>query len=230
MKRFYKEADVAPVGSGWQVTLDGRGIKTPSGKPQIVPARGLAKAMAEEWSGQSEQIYPDSLILRDLADFAIDVVAPGRAATIAALLGFAETDTLCYRAEPDDALFARQNDVWEPLLTAAEANWEVGFERISGVIHRRQPAATLGRLEQILSAQSDFALSGLTTLASMAASLVIALSAQQPGSTAAALWDAANLEEDWQADLWGKDAEAQALRSRKLRLFQTAHHFIELLG
>ena len=44
MKRFYKAVAVEPENSGWRVLLDGRGIKTASGKPQVVPTRALADA------------------------------------------------------------------------------------------------------------------------------------------------------------------------------------------
>ena len=32
------------------------------------------------------------------------------------LIGYAETDTLCYRADPEDALYRHQQDRWEPLV------------------------------------------------------------------------------------------------------------------
>lgn len=228
MKRFYTAAAAIPTPGGWQVTLDDRGVKTPLGKAQTVPTQPLAAALAAEWTAQGEKIDPASLVLRDLADFALDVVAPERAATIAALLRFAETDTLCYRADREDALHARQAEIWEPLLTAAEARWDVHFERIEGVIHRPQPKATLARLEAVLAAEGDFALSALTTLASLAASLVIGLAALAPGSDALELWDASNLEEDWQAELWGKDYEAVELRVKRLATFTAAHRFAAL--
>lgn len=230
MKRFYKEVSVGPSDDGWQVILDGCAVKTQGGRAQSVPTRALAEALAGEWAAQGEEIDPAAFVIRDLADFAIDVIAPDRIAAIAALLNFAETDTLCYRAEPDEALFEAQRSLWEPLLSAAEASWDVHFERISGIIHRPQPAATLDRLRAVLGAQDSFALSALNTLASLAASLVIALAALEPGADAAALWRAANLEEDWQADLWGKDFEAEALRERRFATFSTALEFARLAG
>ena len=229
MKRFYKAAVAAPIEGGWQVTLDGRGVKTPNGKQQVVPTPALAEALATEWATQGEEIEPTSLVLRDLVDFALDIVGPERPATIAALLRFAETDTLCYRADREDALHARQAEVWEPLLTAAEARWDVHFERIEGVIHRPQPRVTLARLDAVLAAEDDFALSALTTLASLAASLVISLAAQAPDSDPVALWNAANLEEDWQAELWGEDYEAIELRAKRLATFTAAHRLAALV-
>ena len=228
MKRFWKEATVAEVQGGWQVLLDGRAVKTQAGSAQIVPSKALADALAAEWAAQGDTVDPDSLPVRDLADLAIDVIAPDRAGAIAKLLGYGETDTLCYRAEPDEQLHARQLEVWEPLLKSAEARWDIHFERVNGVIHRPQSEATLTRLEKVLAAQDQFTLAALTTLTSLAASLVIGLSALEPGADAAALWAAAELEEVWQADLWGKEEEAEARRARRFAAFAAAMRFGEL--
>ena len=59
--------------------------------------------------------------MRDLADYAIDQVAPDRPGVAARLLPYAETDTLCYRADPDEPLYRRQQERWEPLVQAMEA-------------------------------------------------------------------------------------------------------------
>ncbi len=228
MKRFWKDATVAEVADGWQVMLDGRAVKTQAGRQQVIAPRALADALAAEWAAQGEDINPQSLPLRDLADLAIDVIAPDRTGAIAKLLGYGETDTLCYRAEPDEPLHARQIEVWEPLLGAAETRWDVHFERISGVIHHAQSPATLARLERVLAAQSDFTLAGLTTLTSLAASLVIGLAAIEPGAEVDTLWTAAELEELWQVELWGEDAEAAHRRARRFAAFRSAVQFAAL--
>ena len=121
MKRFWKDVAVEPYESGYRITLDGRPIRTQGGKPQAVPSRELAEAMAGEWRAQGDEVDPQAFPLRDLADFAIDHVATDRPGTIAKLLAYAETDTLCYRADPDEPLYRRQREVWEPLVAAFEA-------------------------------------------------------------------------------------------------------------
>lgn len=228
MKRFYREVTVTASGGGWQVLLDQRPVKTVGGAAQIVPTAALAEALVAEWAGQAELIEPGSLVLRDLADFAIDCIQPDLNTAIAALLRYAETDTLCYRADPDEPLAARQQGVWEPLLGWAETRWDMRFERISGVIHKPQPAATRDRLFAVLATFDPFRLSALNTLASLAASMVIGLAALEPEAKAVPLWDAANLEEDWQAEHWGQDGGALALRTRRLELFEAALRFGQL--
>ena len=228
MKRFYKTATAEPTENGWQVALDGRAIKTAGGQPQRVPTENLAKALAAEWNAQGEEIAPEHFVLRAMADYAIDVVAPARAATIGAALVYAETDTLCYRGDEGKALIERQIQVWEPLLTAAEARWDLRFTRLSGVMHQNQPPETLTRLEQVVAALDDFQLTALRNTASLSASLVIGLAALEPDADPHALWDAANLEEDWQVELWGKDWEAMELREKRFGAFAAAMRFAEL--
>lgn len=228
MKRFYKDVSVEGTDSGWRVVLDGRGIRTAGGRPQLVPTQALAEALATEWAAQGEQIDPASFHLRDLADFAIDAVGTNRGEVIRGLMPYAETDTLCYRADPEDALYRRQLEVWEPVLTDAEARWDLRFTRVSGIVHKPQPPETLARFAQVLESESDFSLAALRMLTSLSASLTIGLSAIQPEADAQALWNAANLEEDWQAELWGEDWEAAERRKTRYEAFRLAVRFAAL--
>ncbi|WP_338447451.1 ATP12 family protein [Pelagerythrobacter marensis] len=228
MKRFYRDVSVAPHDDGWRVALDGRPIRTALGAPQVVPTWALADALAAEWARQGETVDPSDFVLRDLADYAIDVIRPDRDAAIAGILAFAETDTLCYRADPDEPLYRRQHELWEPLVAALEAREGVRLERVSGVIHRPQPPATLATLRARLESADDFTLAGVQAMASLAASLCVALAALHDDADPQALWNAANVEEDWQAELWGRDEEAATRRERRRARFMTASEFTKL--
>ena len=225
IQRFYKEVIVSERDGGWRVLLDGRAIRTPAKAPQILPSAPLAELLAQEWRAQGEELDPRSFPRRDLADYAIDVIAADQSKAIAALLAYAETDTLCYRAEPDEPLWRRQRDLWEPLVTACEARHTVKFERISGIVHKPQPATTLEALKARLESLNPFTLAALTTLASLSASLIVALAALEPEADPAALFTAANAEEDWQAELWGWDYEAEDARKARAETFAMVTEF-----
>lgn len=191
----------------------------------MLPTAKLAEMLADEWRAQGEDIDPASFRYRDMADYAQDVVAPDRDALIEKLLGYAETDTLCYRAEPEEPLYRRQQEVWEPLLAAMEAREGVKMQRVSGVLHRPQSPETLARLRTKLEAMDPYTLAALEQLTTLAASLALGLEALEDGADGEALWNAANLEEDWQADLWGKDWETQERRAKKHSDFLAAMEF-----
>ncbi|WP_435418400.1 ATP12 family protein [Parerythrobacter aurantius] len=225
MKRFWKTAEPVAVEGGWQVSLDGRPLKTQGNRAQVVPSRDLADLLAGEWSAQGEHVDPLLFPHRDMADYAIDMIASGEDDVVAKLIGFMDTDTLCYRADPDEALYRRQLEMWEPLVTAFEQREGVRVERASGVLHRPQPAATLQALEAKLRTLDPLLLAALFTLTSLSASLVIGLAGLEDEADAGDLWNAANLEEDWQIELWGEDAEATARRTRRLADFTRAMEF-----
>lgn len=227
IRRFYKAVTLAAQAGGWQVQLDGRGVKTVGGAAQVVPTEALGEALAAEWREQGETIDPKSLPLRDMADYAIDMVAPDPAAVASGLVAYAETDTLCYRADPDEPLHARQQAVWEPLLADFEAANGIALVRVSGVLHRPQPPKSLAALEARLRTLDPFVLAGVEAMTKLAASLVVgiaALDAQEP----LALWQAASLEEEWQAELWGRDWEAEERRARRAADFLRACAFARM--
>ncbi|MFX8653282.1 ATP12 family protein, partial [Acinetobacter baumannii] len=75
-------AVVEAADAGFGVALDGRRIRTVGGRAPTVPTRALAEAMAAEWAQQGETIDAAAFILRDLADYAIDVVAQAPATVV----------------------------------------------------------------------------------------------------------------------------------------------------
>ena len=225
MKRFYDTVSVERAENGWSVALDGRAVRTQGGNSQTVPSAALADLLAAEWRDQGDEIDPRAFPMRDMADYAIDVIAAHPDAAIGKLLAYAETDTLCYRADPEEALWRRQQEVWEPLVTAMEAREGVRLERVSGVIHRAPKPETLAALRARLERLDPFHLAALETLTALPASLCIGLGALEPGADGEALWDAANLEEDWQAERWGVDEEAAARRRKRREAFLAAMRF-----
>lgn len=59
MKRFYQDAAVVAVESGFEIRLDGRPVRTPARAPLALPTQGLAEAIAEEWRAQATRSTPD---------------------------------------------------------------------------------------------------------------------------------------------------------------------------
>lgn len=202
-------------------------MKTQGGRELLLPNAQLAALLADEWVRQGEEIDPQGFPMRDLADYALDVVAADKAAAVDALLRYGETDTLCYRADPDDPLWKRQQEVWEPLLAAFEMREGVRMLRVSGVMHRPQDDAAMSALRRRLEGLDFLTLAALTTLAALAASLVIGLSALEPQADGNALWDAANLEENWQVEQWGADEEAAEKMAKRRADFLAALRFVQ---
>ena len=127
-------------------------------------------------------------------DYSLDVVARDQGALVEKLLGYAETDTLCFRADPEEPLYRRQQELWEPIVAGLEAREGVTLHRISGILHRPQTEETRQRLTARLGELDPFTLASLKQTTSLAASLCIGLEALQQGADGDALWAAANLD------------------------------------
>lgn len=224
MKRFWTEVtiDEARV-----VSLDGRPVRTPGRVPLALPTDALAGAVAEEWRAVGETLDPRAMPLTGLANAAIDRVAPDPAGFAAGLARYADSDLLYYRAEQPPQLAARQAAAWDPLLAWARRRYDVHFEPVAGIIHRPQPPATLARLGEAVAALAPFQLAALSPMVTLTGSLIVALAVAEGGADADAAWDHAHVDEDWQAEMWGRDAEAAATRANNRRDFDAAVRFLE---
>ncbi|TCD06243.1 molecular chaperone [Erythrobacteraceae bacterium CFH 75059] len=226
MKRFYRDATVEKVDGGFAVALDGRVLRTQRERRiQCLPSRASAELLAEEWARQGDTIDPSDFPLRALADFALEEIAHAPEAATGRILRFGETDTLCYRAHPDEPLHVRQIAVWDPLLADLERRLCVRFRRIGGVSYRPQHPETLHALHDVLTPLHPVVLAAAEQMASLSASLVITLLATLPGADEDALWSAATLEEEWQAEQWGRETTAEERRRRRRAEFATARRF-----
>ena len=225
VKRFYREASAV----GGEIQLDGRPVRTPARRPLAVPSERLAQAIAAEWTAQSERIDPATMPLTGLANAAIDRVAPDRAAFARGLAAYGESDLLCYRADAPPRLVERQTVLWDPLLAWARQRYDVDFVLVHGVVHRPQPRATVERLARAVAARPAFELAALSPLVTISGSLIVALALAEGAIGAEAAWAAATLDEQWQAEQWGEDAEdAKALAARR-RDFAAGCRFLALL-
>jgi chaperone required for assembly of F1-ATPase len=229
VKRFYDKAAVVPSGEGLTIELDGRPVRTPARRALILPSVALAEAIAAEWQAQGDKVDPRSMPLTGLANAAIDQVAPDRGAFASDLALYAETDLLCYRADGPDELAAREEAAWEPLLAWARARYDIGFETTAGIVHRAQPPATVTRLAEAVAARDSFSLAALSPLVTIGGSLVIALALAEGAIDGDAAFNAAHLDEIWQAEKWGEDSLATQARDARRRDFNAAAGFLRLL-
>jgi chaperone required for assembly of F1-ATPase len=226
VKRFYK---AATVGEDNAVQLDGRPVKTPGRAPLAPPSAQLAEAIADEWNGQGETIDPRSMPLTGLANAAIDRIAPAKHVFAQGLAVFGESDLLCYRAEGPAPLVARQAELWDPILDWARARYGIAFEVTSGIVHKRQPPETVECLAAAVDARDHFELAGLSPLVTVSGSLIVALALAEGAIGLDAAWAAASLDEQWQAEQWGEDADAAKALAGRRADFAAAARFLSLL-
>ena len=229
LKRFWTSADAVARDGGWAVELDGKPLRTPAREPLVVPSQALAAAIAAEWSRVGERVEPRSMPLTGIANAAIDRVAPDRAQFAAGLARYAEGDLACYRAEGPRELVESQLEQWDSLLGWARRRFDVDFRTTCGIIHVAQPQATVDRLAHAVAAMDAFRLAALSPLVTIGGSLVAGLAVAEGAMGVEWAWAAVSIDERWQLEQWGSDAEAEvALENRRADFFAAAR-FLELL-
>ncbi|QJE73181.1 ATPase [Aerophototrophica crusticola] len=232
MKRFYKQATAAGTAGpdGWTVLLDGKPLRTPAKLPLAVPTRALAEAIAAEWQGQGEEVVPRTMPLTQLSSTAIDGVRARPAEVADAAAAYAGTDLLCYRADHPQELAERQAKAWQPLLDWAALRYDALLRPTTGIRHVAQDESALKALRAALEGMDEWRLTALQNAVGICGSLVIALALLEGKLDARGAFDVSQLDESFQIEQWGEDAEAAARRKSLLDDLVVTERFLTLLA
>jgi chaperone required for assembly of F1-ATPase len=224
-RRFYKTVSVT---DDLAIALDGRAVKTPMKSALQLPTKALADAVAAEWDAQTEHIDPASMIMTKLANTAIDRVRPDRARITSEVVEYANSDLVCYRADQPAALVDRQAAAWDPIVDWARTALDAPFTVTTGIVHKPQPEAALTAYETALAQLSDFELAASYSVMTLTGSALIALMLARAACPPELGWIAAHVDEDYQIEQWGHDAEAQARRAARYAECMACCRFIAL--
>jgi chaperone required for assembly of F1-ATPase len=229
-KRFYKDVAAGPVDGGFVVTLDGRPVRTPGKKLQVlVPAAAIATAMAGEWSAQGEFIDPSTMPMVRLINSAIESGEEMIPAFRDEVVKFASSDLLLYRAESPQELVSEQEVVWDQALTVLARHFGVSFQPTMGIIHQAQPKATLDRLAESLEGESLIVLTALVSITGLTGSGLLAIGLWNKLFSSDQVWHAAHVDEDYQISQWGQAEEAAERRAKRRVEFDTAVAVLDAL-
>jgi chaperone required for assembly of F1-ATPase len=227
-KRLYTDVACVQTEHGWSIHLDGRALKTPAKAPFVAP-KAVAEAAASEWRSQKERIDPLSMPVTRAVHTAIERIAPQRDAVIDEIAAFGATDLICYRAESPQALIAREQEAWDPLLDWARGALNAELLCTNGVCHQRQPQKSLDMLRTHIVREPDLGLSALFDLTTLSGSLIIALAVAYQRLSPDEAWRRACIDETYQSELWGEDPEAMAKAEEKRRAFRDAAFLYDIL-
>jgi len=228
-KRFYKAVSVGEDATGFFIELDGRMVRSPAKSQLVVPVNGLARAIADEWDAQGEEIDPASMPLFSLAVTVVDRVMPQRSELVKEMLAYGGNDLLCYRADDDDELAAHQHEKWQPWLDWSANSLGASLQVATGIMPVRQPQAALNAFDAAIGAHDDWELGMLHRAVALGGSLVLGLAFLRREMDHAALFEAAFADELWQVQKWGSDYEAEDRRTAIQGELAEVTRFLDLL-
>ncbi len=227
-RRDWSDVTVRREAGGFVVLLDDRKLNTPSRVPVALPSLALAERLAEEWRRVEDRIDPRDLPLTRMANTAIDRAPAVFEAMVEAISEYGDSDLLCYRAVGPSALAHRQAQAWDPWLTWARETLDAPLLLIDHLGHRPQPAESLARLRAAVTAHGAFEIAALQDLVALSGSLVLGLAISHGALTAEDGWVLSRLDESWQAEQWGVDADAAIAAAKARSDFLRADVFLRL--
>jgi len=232
VRRFWDTAAATPTDDGFAVLLDNKPMRIPGGKPLTISAPALAEGIAAEWQqagyAKGGEFSLDDVPLTRLAGTAQDRIAPDPAPVATALAQYAETDLLCYRAEHPVALVVRQARAWQPWLGWAARTYGARLQATAGIMHLPQDPAALDAVRRVMAEQPVPTLAALGVAVPLLGSAILGLALAEGALDAAAAHELASLDELFQVEAWGEDAEATLRRQRVADDIALAERFIRL--
>jgi chaperone required for assembly of F1-ATPase len=226
-KRFYTSAGIAETEGGFAVTLDGKPIRTPSGRRVVAPTSEIADAIAAEWNAQGETIDPLTMPLTRFANSVAEVNdrVGAVADDIAKYLG---SDLLFYRAGHPEALVAKEAAHWDPILFWAANELGAHFMLAEGIVHVAQPESAIKAARGAFP-EDPWSIAALHVVTTLTGSALLALALALGVRDADQVWAAAHVDEDWNIEKWGLDEEVAARRAARLVDFKAAASILKAL-
>ncbi|NYZ11193.1 ATPase [Azospirillum sp. RWY-5-1] len=230
MKRVYKTVTVQVADNdGFEVRLDGRSLRSPGKNGLSLPTWELAAAIAAEWDAQAVDVNPNTMPMMQLASTAVDLVAKSREAFVDGVAAYGGTDLLCYRADHPRELAERQAAQWQPLLDWATLQYDAALLVRVGLMPHPQPAHATRALRRAVERYDNWMLTALQSATAASGSLVVALALIERRLDAAEAFEVSQLDETFQIEQWGEDAEATKRRAALRDDIRAARRFADLL-
>ena len=104
------------------------------------------------------------------------------------------------------------------------------FKRATGIIHAEQPQETLAKVKGLALELDDFALTGVAFGTPLFGSAILAFAVQRGWLSGEEAWTLSRIDEAYQEEQWGVDAEAAERTARLLAEAQMLEAWFKALA
>ena len=134
MKKFYKSVTLTEkTDNGFGLLLDNKPVQTPARKTFFIHSLNIAKLIVKEWEGQTDKILPQTMPVSQMAMTLIDRVIPYREKLANEILGYIDTDLICYRTDEPIQYRRVQEEKWNPFVDWFQRKFNLSLEVTSGL-------------------------------------------------------------------------------------------------
>nr|XP_022314268.1 ATP synthase mitochondrial F1 complex assembly factor 2-like [Crassostrea virginica] len=220
LKKFYKNARIVQNQGWFEVNLDQRKLRSPSGKLFQVPSEPLALAIATEWNSQKDTIKRQNMHLTTLSNTVMDnPMQRSREDIVRGVLHFLETDTILYRTTEPTEFFEVQKKEWDPILEWLRSSYQVELNSTTSLMPPDIPEKTNEVISRKVNSLNDWALVGFQYGVENLKSIILMLGITDKLLTVEKAVQLARLETVYQTKTWGNvewhhDVDIYQLQSR----------------
>jgi len=203
-KRFYKNVSIVQSNGKFEINLDQRKLKTPSGSIFQVTSEPLAHAVANEWMSQKDQVLLSQMHINGLCNTALD--NPGRAdkkKMVEAVLSYLRTDTVLYYGEEPPELLELQIQKWSPIVNWFRERYGVSIEPTTSISPPIVSEEDMRSLERHFMSYSLSNLHGFSFAVDALKSIILALATIEKRLTVEQAVELSRLEMLHQTSHWG---------------------------
>ena len=229
MEKLFKDVVVTRTGGSFSIALDDEILRTPNKGIYALPTLELATEIAAEWRAQEVDIDPKTMPLTIIASTAVDRVEPNFAEVVEAIVRYASTDLLCYRARQQVELAEKQFATWQPLLDWASAKLGVPLKVTEGILPIEHETEVTERLHVRLAGYDHFWLAAMHGLTRSLGSIFLALAVVENHINVDQALAVSHLEQEFQESKWGILDEATERRDAVRTEAVLAARFLTLI-
>ena len=230
MKKFWKIVQVKKkLKNSFDILLDKRILKTPMQKDLIFSNYKIAKETALEWDIDEKEINTENMVFYGLISTAIDKISNDKVSYIENVLGFINTDLICYRADGPNELVDLQNISWNPIISFIKKYIDVELKFFIGVMPSKQSLQIFNRLKTLINSFSDIEISALHRMTNLTGSIFISICILKGDVLKNEAFELSFLDELYQAKNWGIEEESLDKRDKIAKELNRIISFVELI-
>lgn len=234
MKRFYKIVTTAPGSDGFHIHLDGKPVKTPDGKIIVAPNEALAAHIAAEWAAQVTEIDPETMPMTQILVTCLSGTPEIRADIEKNILGYLNTDLLCYRTVMPEVLAERQAALWDKWLDWFAVKSGVRLETTNTLSALQQDQKAHDYLAQTVRAMNGWVFNVMQIVTGSSGSVILGLAFIDGAATPDDVFSASLVDEIYRASLYnellyGPDPHQQKIHTAMMRDLNALRLFLDAI-
>eukprot|EP01038_Epipyxis_sp_PR26KG_P008666 gene8666-11709_t len=192
----------------YNITLDGKVLKTPGRLPLSLPNPIIATAIAAEWDAQTDYkkgIQPVTMPLMTLISTSIDQVSIRPDITIDNCMRYLATDSALYFTnDTDRLLLMKQKQNYLPVIKWWNRTFEIDLETTDSMSTKLlHPHEVVNKVKTLLSNMDPYTLTAVQSATYECKSLVLGLAYVCRFLSLEEVIKASRIEEEFQLEIWG---------------------------